>query len=79
MFWAASSLPFLSMRVQPKTNAADSRTRIARHYNGLVSAIRECLTQTAELTPSEQRALRQMTRDARLQLEKLETAVKETQ
>lgn len=60
-------------------NAAGSRTRIARHYNGMVSAIRECLTQTSELTLSERRALLQVIRNAHLRLEKLETAVKETQ
>lgn len=59
-------------------NAADNRTHIARHHNGMVSAIRECLTQTSELTLSERRALLQVIRNARLQLKKLETAVKET-
>ena len=50
-------------------------SQLSRHYGGLKKAIQQCLENAECLSPNERKAIRQIVRDTRESLEKLDAAV----
>lgn len=68
----------MSARIQTNMMARteiELPSQLSRHYGGLKKAIQQCLENAEDLTPDERKAIRQIVRDTRESLEKLDTAV----